>query len=206
MTRGGALQPGKTYHIYNRGNNRENIFVEERNYRHFLDLYARHIHPIADTYAFCLMRNHFHLLVRMKSEDELAQLKKSDISEMSDFSTTPTRAFAALFTAYTKGMNKVYQRTGRLFQEHFGRIEVASDIYFTNLIFYIHFNPQKHGFVTNFRDWPWSSYSALVTSKATRLQREAVLDWFGSSTHLQNFHNGVVDEKLITPLTREDFE
>ncbi len=55
------LEPGKYYHIYNRGNNRENIFKEDRNYAYFLKLYVFHVGPIADTYAYCLLRNHFHL-------------------------------------------------------------------------------------------------------------------------------------------------
>jgi putative transposase len=60
------LQYGVAYHIYNRGNNRENVFVEERNYRHFLQLYAKYIEPVAWTYAYCLLRNHFHFLVKIK--------------------------------------------------------------------------------------------------------------------------------------------
>ena len=58
------------YHIYNRGNNRENLFKQDRNYRYFLKLYAKHIEPIADTFAYCLLPNHFHLLVRIKGETE----------------------------------------------------------------------------------------------------------------------------------------
>ena len=64
------LQPDMYYHIYNRGNNRENLFVEERNYPYFLRLYAKHIEPIADTYAYCLLKNHFHLCVKIKTEEE----------------------------------------------------------------------------------------------------------------------------------------
>ena len=60
------LQPGHHYHIYNRGNNREDLFREERNYRNFLQLYVRHVLPIAITFAYCLMRNHFHFLVRIR--------------------------------------------------------------------------------------------------------------------------------------------
>ena len=60
------LQPGHYYHIYNLGNNREDLFRETRNYAYFLKLYAHHIHPIADTFAYCLLRNHFHLLVGWK--------------------------------------------------------------------------------------------------------------------------------------------
>jgi len=62
------LQPGKYYYIYNRGNNRENIFLEERNYPYFLRHYARHIEPVADTFVYCLLRNHFHFLVRIKDQ------------------------------------------------------------------------------------------------------------------------------------------
>lgn len=65
------LQPGVIYHIYNRGNNREDLFREERNYRYFLQLYARHVHPIADTFAYCLLQNHFPFLVRIKTEEEV---------------------------------------------------------------------------------------------------------------------------------------
>jgi hypothetical protein len=56
------------YHIYNRGTNGETLFREERNYRYFLDLYARHVEPVAETYAYCLVLNHFHLLVRIRPE------------------------------------------------------------------------------------------------------------------------------------------
>jgi len=65
------LQSGVYYHIYNRGNNRENLFLEEKNYPYFLFLYEKHIEPVADTYAYCLMRNHFHLLVRIKETSQV---------------------------------------------------------------------------------------------------------------------------------------
>ena len=59
MTSPSPLEYGQYYHIYNRGNNGENLFFEERNYPYFLKLYAHHILPVADTYAYCLLRNHF---------------------------------------------------------------------------------------------------------------------------------------------------
>lgn len=202
------LQPGLTYHIYNRGNNREDLFREERNYRYFLQLYARHVHPIADTFAYCLMRNHFHLLVRIK---ETAP-KTSQDSETSQVSETcevskafkPSQYFSNLFNAYSKAINKAYGRTGSLFEERFGRIEVSSERYFANLIFYIHFNPQKHGFVDDFRDWQWSSYHALQAKSNTKLSRAEVLDWFGDAAQFENFHRGMVDEKAVAALIDED--
>ena len=64
------LQYGEYYHIYNRGNNRQDIFIEERNYRYFLQLYTKHVVPVVDTFAYCLMRNHFHFLLQIKKPEQ----------------------------------------------------------------------------------------------------------------------------------------
>jgi REP element-mobilizing transposase RayT len=71
MTTPAALCHGQYYHINNRGNNRENIFLEDRNYLYFMELYAYHVAPVLETFAYCLLRNHFHFLVRVKSEGEI---------------------------------------------------------------------------------------------------------------------------------------
>ena len=63
------LQPGEYYHIYNRGIDGEVLFREVRNYHHFLRLWAKYIEPVADTYAYCLLSNHFHFLIRIKQEE-----------------------------------------------------------------------------------------------------------------------------------------
>jgi len=65
------LEHGGYYHIYNRGNNGERLFHTPANYQHFLRLYDKYIDPIADTFAWCLMGNHFHLFVRIKEEGEI---------------------------------------------------------------------------------------------------------------------------------------
>ena len=84
------LEYGKIYHIYNRGINKGDVFFETKNYEYFMNLYAKHIDPVSDTYAWCLMKNHFHFLVRIK--DETAK--------------TPHQSFSNLFNAYTKAINK----------------------------------------------------------------------------------------------------
>jgi hypothetical protein len=65
------------YHIYHRGVNGENIFVEERNYDLFLRLFERHLVPVADLFAYCLLRNHFHLSVRIKPAEEILETRKT---------------------------------------------------------------------------------------------------------------------------------
>ena len=197
------LQYGKYYHIFNRGNNQENIFIEERNYRYFLRLYAKHIMPAADTYAYCLLRNHFHFLVRIKTVEEQ---DLTSFGNLSDLPRKPSQQFSNLFNAYAKAFNKTYHRTGTLFQRPFGRIEVTSDSYFMQLVTYIHQNPQNHGFVNDFRTWPYSSYQALLSTKPTRLQRDDVLTWFQGVDHFEDVHRYEVDERKIAPLVPDDFD
>jgi REP element-mobilizing transposase RayT len=189
------LQRGRFYHIYNRGVNREDIFRAKRNYRYFLQLYARHVAPVTDTYAYCLLRNHFHFLLRIKDEEEVKGtpgLKR------------PSQHFSNLFNAYAKAFNKAHDRTGSLFQRPFGRLEVTSDSYFAWLVVYIHYNSQRHGFVDDFRDWPYSSYHAHLSSKPTQLKREVVLSWFDGSRGFAMAHEATVDTQLLAPLVSED--
>ncbi len=83
---------------------------------------------------------------------------------------------------------------------------MTSDDYFTHLIFYIHFNPQKHGFVKDFRAWPWSSYSAMLSNQPTKMQRDEVRAWFDGREWFAQFHQGIVDEQRIAHLIEGDFE
>ena len=191
------LQRGLTYHIYNRGINRESIFVEERNYRYFLQLYARHVAPVAETYAYCLLRNYFHFLVRIKD-----LVSPEDPSR----SKEPSQYFSNLFNAYAKAFNKAHDRTGALFQRPYGRIEVTSDAYFAWLVIYIHHNAQKHGFVDDFQAWPYSSCHAHLSDKATQLQRSEVLGWFDGPQGFATAHRQEADMHLLAPLVPEDYD
>lgn len=206
------LEPDRIYHIYNRGINGENIFKEERNYRYFLEKYAKYIEPIADTFAYCLLKNHFHIAIRTKNEAEIVDfyLKKKmkiiqgdendgkvlnlaivrpiyDV-EIPSVSHIISKQFAFLFNGYAQAINKANNRTGSLFEERFRRILIDTDTYFTELIYYIHDNPRKHGFVKDFREYPHSSYHSHLHTKLTKLKREEVLGWFGNENEFEKFH------------------
>ena len=193
------LFPGFFYHIYNRGNNRENIFFEEKNYHYFLELWVKYVMPIAETYAYCLMKNHFHFLVRIRET-----IKTSEVSKTSEVYTYISKQFSNMFNAYAKAINKKYNRTGSLFQTRFGRKGVSSEAYLYNLIHYIHFNPQYHKFVKDFRDYPYSSYHAFLTNKKTNIARKAVIDLFGDVNEFIDFHDRENDYKNIQALIEED--
>jgi hypothetical protein len=71
---------------------------------------------------------------------------------------------------------------------------VTDDRYFARLVIYIHRNPQRHGFVADFRDWPYSSYHTLTTTSATRARRDVVLSWFGDAAGFVAAHDEEASE------------
>lgn len=169
-----ALQFGSYYHIFNRGINSDVLFKEKSNFEYFLKLYDTHIEPIADTFAWCLMKNHFHFLVRIKVKEELK----------SDKIILPSQSFSNLFNAYTKAFNKYYNRHGALFERPFRRKEINYDNYFQNVIIYIHNNPVHHKVCEHPLEYPWSPYLTCLSDKPTRLKRNEVINNFIS---VENF-------------------
>jgi len=209
------LETGRFYHIYNRANGSENLFREAVNYRHFLHLYDKYISPIAHTFAWVLMPNHFHLLVWIK-EGMVYRYSPGDFKTPSNVSSNavnssastgpdgvnndvntnekrkkanPTRHFSHLFNAYTKHLNEKYGRHGNLFQRPFKRKLIDDEDYLRRVAVYIHNNPVHHGFVDHLSEYPWSSYHTCMSSKPTKLQREVVLDWFGGASNFKNVHH-----------------
>ena len=206
MTNPEPLEYGAVYHIYNRGNNGENIFREKRNYPYFLDLYAKHVAPFVDTYAYSLLRNHFHIAIRVKEKEEIRNL--TGLRDLSGLTARlPSQKFANLFNAYAKSINKSYGRSGALFERPFGRKLVTSEAYLFHLIKYIHFNPQKHGFVANFREWQHSSWQTLISSSPTKLAREEVLKLFGGLEVFEKEHAyEVIDNDFLSNFIGEDLD
>jgi putative transposase len=90
------------------------------------------------------------------------------------------------------------------FAQRFQRIEIDSELYGMRLVHYIHFNPQKHGFVADFREYPHSSYQAMLSETATRLQRDEVLEWFGGRGGFEGVHRTLADEKDLGRMIIEE--
>lgn len=199
------LQFGGMYHVYNRGVNRCNIFNERANYLHFLKLFTEKIAPIVEVYAYCLLPNHFHFLLRLLDADDI--LNNPDLHEFWKHTQAnrPHQYFSNFFNAYARGFNDAYGRTGSLFERPFRRIPVTTDAYFFNLITYIHRNPQKHGLVDDFRDWPYSSYDAILHDKPTRVDKTAVLDWYGGQSQFLEAHLSDPDGAAIEKWLGDDF-
>ena len=202
------LQPDKYYHIYNHGNGNENIFKSDANFIYFLQQYTKHINPLTHTFAYCLMPNHFHFMVRIKHEEELMKFFKNKLAskdpksfksilDLNDISKLLSQQFSNFFNAYTKAFNKQHNRKGSLFLDNFNRKQVSNEEYFQKLICYIHFNPVHHQFVKCMDDWKYSSYHSLLSAKLTLLKREEVMQWFGDSENFRVFHQRKIEDKII---------
>jgi REP element-mobilizing transposase RayT len=183
------LEPGNYYHIYNRGTNSCSIFRENDNYEHFLGLYDKYISPVADTFAWVLMGNHFHLLVRIKNPKGFENLQGLINSPEKRIN----QQFSNLFNAYTKAFNKRYNRTGSLFEHTFMRKLITNKTYLKQVILYIHNNPVHHGFCSQPIEYPWSSFLTCISMKPTRLKRNAVMGWFDNEANFKYWHEQKIE-------------
>jgi REP element-mobilizing transposase RayT len=198
------MQAGAYYHVYNRGNNGEVLFGQARNYDYFLQLYTRHIYGIADTYAYCLIPNHFHFLVRIKRLDEIPRELGVKVPTERDIPRRASQAFSNLFNAYARAFNRASGRTGSLFARPFKRRLVVGSQALGQLLAYIHLNPVKHGFVDDHRAWRYSSYGAFLSPRGTRLRREDALGWFPDRQAFLDVHEADLDWPGLRALTEED--
>lgn len=177
------LEAGKYYHIFNRGNNKENLFREPCNNEYFLNRACHHLLPALSILAYCLLRNHFHLSVRVKDWDEQVawahRRRPRLIRRLSLGPLDPSLQLSHLFNGYAKAMNKKYVRIGSLFQERFRRIELEDGEAIRAVVRYVHRNPENHGLCDDFRKYEFSSYSDILQSQGRLVDRSMVLAWFG---------------------------
>jgi REP element-mobilizing transposase RayT len=203
------MQPEKLYHIYNHANGTENLFKEPENYRYFLGQWEKYIQPIADALAYCLMPNHFHFLIKIRSQSEIEEIikKKSvETKSLGGFQTLQglkkeeatekyiSLQFSHFFNGYTQAFNKKYERKGSLFIPNFKRKEITSDAYISRVIAYIHLNPVHHQFTDRLGQWPFCSYSAYTEQKKTLLNLDYALQWFGGREEMIAFHESYLSK------------
>lgn len=162
---------------------------------YFLKRCDEYLSEYIDTYAYCLLGNHFHLLVLIK---DLTAFQKLLNLQTHKKPTTAHDAvshqFQKFFQSYAMAFNKQQNRIGTLFQTPFKRVLVENHKYVENVITYIHKNPQYHGLVDDFRDWEWSSYQRILIDKESKLKKKEVLAIYNSEAKFKESHKiGKVD-------------
>lgn len=168
------------YHLYNRGVNKRKIFLVEDDYAVFLNLLKRYLSPETvkddkgrgypslysrlELLAFCLMPNHFHLLIYQKDKGAMTQLLRG------------------VATSYTMYFNKKYKRVGPLFQNRFKASMIIRDDYLQHISRYIHLNPKAY------KIWEFSSFPYYLGDKqAGWLNPERILEIFDNPEEYETF-------------------
>lgn len=147
--------PGATYHLMERGIRRQAIYKEESDYQAFISILQSGLEKYGCIlHAYCLMTNHFHMLL---------ETGETDVSKF----------MKHLAGCYARYFNQKYMYQGHLFEGRYKSILVKDDTYFLQTSRYIHLNPVKAGMVENPEDYPWSSYRTMLRMNSDKITQSS---------------------------------
>lgn len=202
------LMPGSYFHIWTHANGNENLFRVDENYFFFLKKYRSYINPIAQTFAYCLMPNHLHLMVRIKEVADIESYAAKCEKDLQGFqnlgglfhghSRFVSQQFSNLFNSYTKSFNKLFGRKGSLFIPNFRRKSIEDDQYLSKLMVYIHKNPVYHGFCNSAFEWEFSSLRAYWSKSATSVNVQEGWTYFDDQKAFIDLHRSLSVEDVAT--------
>ena len=193
--------PGEYFHIFNRGNEKTNIFLDKDDFSFFLLRLRQNLQPSDkekktcrnrflpegsfSLVCYCLMPNHFHLLLRQNNDLRTGTL------------------ISRICTSYSSYFNKKYRRIGHLFQDKFKQTIIDNNEYLVWVSAYIHQNPKVAGIVKIPEDYLWSSYSGFISADNNLLcDDRIIIDQFGDRKEYKKF----VDSSYDTIKDKKDVE
>src|SRR3989344_1772907 len=192
------FQENSFYHVFNQGVEKRPIFLDKTDYTAFLyyltvyllpiekpaqmypdtpvRLYGKNLTDEVRLIAYCLMPNHFHLLLKQETADGVSRLLKQ------------------LTNAYTFYFNQKYSRVGALMQGPFRAAPVAEDKLFIHLVRFIHLNPLISGLTGNLASYRWSSYNGYLGNQTDLpVEKDKILASFPSLGAFRGFHEDQTD-------------
>jgi putative transposase len=159
------LTDGNVFHIYNRGNQQQQLFFSEANYRYFLQKMGKALLSHADVLAYCLMPNHFHWLVQIKTDSENPKKNATNFS----------KAMAILLRSYARAMQRQQHFTGSLFQQNSKSKILTTENDVLTCFNYIHQNPVKANLVQKANAWRYSSIKEYLNDSEINLCNRPML-------------------------------
>lgn len=188
------------YHVYNRTNNKELLFVTDTDRIRFLHKIEQYLIPYMDIFAWSLLPNHFHLYVRIKSErkieeylnslpaGKLCNTERKFIKRKTSLHALIENSFARFFISYSSIFNRIYHRNGNLFHRPFKHIYTNSENQLHQTILYINTNAVKHNLASSINDYKWSSYWSLITERNLQVPSKELFILFGGKEAFINHH------------------
>lgn len=140
------------FHLVNRGNNKRRLFFKEENYHYFIRKMEKHLKPTCEILAYCLMPNHFHIMIFIKPDQDHKKVSK---------------AIQIILRSFARGINRQEGSVSSLFQQKTGSTPLLDstksiNYYPKNCFNYIHKNPVKGNLAEKFEDWPFSSFGEYL--------------------------------------------
>jgi len=212
------LEPNCYFSIFNEGNNSENLFYNSENYRYFLIKLDIYMSEYFYFYSYCLLPNHFHLLIKVKSgkeilqqalidfptgvrsikgfqeEDVITYIKNPDLLNLKDLANLSlpqkltSEKFRRFFLSYAKSINKQQKRKGSLFRKYFRRKKISSIENIKLTIWDIHRNPIKHNIYKDYKTYKWSSFNKILQNEQSKLEKNEVIMWYNNKENYLKFH------------------
>ncbi len=210
------LEATKIYQLDYFHTSNERLFQVEGDYVVFLKQYAELFSPMVETFAFCLLPNSIHLLVRMKEEQELFTFLKSNnripeenlsFSEYSNlasgtanlvgniFSLQINKQLALLLNTFSQERNKNHQLKTNLLKQRFVKNEISSEEQLKQAMISIHCSPKKESLIGNLVDWKFSSFAAYLSDKPSLLNRDYPMQIFDGRENFIAAHKIESDTK-----------
>ncbi len=185
------MEPEHYYHVYNRANAFEKLFHNDENYGFFMEKTNRYLPEIATVYAYALLPNHFHFLIKTHPKESI------ELRSGLEYSARISQVFSNLFNSYTKSFNRYYRRRGTLFSRHFKSRLVTTMSYRTNCVLYLHHNGVHHNLCQEPDEWLYTSHEKFINNTESPEVAEAIA-WFGS---LDNYLKAY--RQYVSPLKGE---
>jgi len=168
------------FHIFCRGNDKRDIFLDPSDYERFLSRMSkyRRLQQIS-IICYCLMPNHFHFLLRQDTSKSISYFMHK------------------LMVSYAMYFNKRYQKTGHLFESSFKARFINNDEYLLHLSRYIHLNPLKMlGAQMKVETYPWSTYLEYLNNKKGICKKEIILQQFNFPNHIEGYRDFVNETSM----------
>ncbi len=185
------LIQGGVYHLFNRSNAQETVFRTHEHFAYFSEKYQSMLSDYVDTVAYCLMRTHFHALIKVRD---------CDTSKL-------CMTIGKLQSSYTRAINRSCKRNGSLFQRHTKALPVYDLVYLKTLIAYIHQNPVRAGYVSTPELWQFSSYASMCDPQVSSIiQTIFPSKYFDSKNEFRTVHSTTIERSVIDELLLEQQE
>lgn len=191
------------YHILFRSIDGIPLFKTEKEHLFFLEKWKRFTDPVFETWAYSLLDNHAHFIIKVKQQEEAIQtlsaltedaktkairefLEKKDASLIGSIIERQINSF---MVSFTNTYNNIIERKGGLFQQPFRRSLIASDAHIQQAIVYAHANAQKHKLVKDFKMHRFNSYQAVLDRNETFINVATVINFFGGIGKFISIHS-----------------